>query len=133
MYGPLNTYLTLIFPPSQHYLVKLQGHLLPGTESETVHFEETEEAGILYLTESDSEPEGDPQPGPPNLVSDLADNFRGTMSRVDHPHSFMSHIHSLSWCSTLEPACCINSLSSVSHWYAMMRQMLWVSWLPVIG
>ena len=41
----------------------------------------------------------------------------------------MSHIHSLSWYSTLEPACCINSPSSVSHWYVMMRQMLQVLWL----
>ena len=52
LYGPLNAYLSACFPITKRYLVKPQGHLLPGKEGKKKGEEEEEqEAATLYLEE----------------------------------------------------------------------------------
>jgi hypothetical protein len=64
LYGPMNAYLNTIFPLSREFLIKSQGHLLPGTDKEMVNDQEEEqEVATLYLPVAET-----PQPS----VSDLA-------------------------------------------------------------
>jgi len=54
LYGPLNSYLHLMFPPSSQFIIKPQGHLLPG---KIPKFKDDEDQN-LYLTDSEAEGEG---------------------------------------------------------------------------
>ena len=51
LYGPLNAYLSTMFPLTKRHLVKPQGHLLPGKEGERKGDDEEEQEATLYLEE----------------------------------------------------------------------------------